>query len=65
MVSTTIVVVELTHTPGIEGDAGTRIVNELLSLIFMTDADSKQTNSNSKPTPEDGMQSDDPGIETP
>ena len=65
MLSSTIAVVELTHTGGLDAIATNRVVNELLKLILKTDGSGKESESNSKPTPEAEMQSDDPGIAAP
>ena len=65
MLSTTIAVVEPTHTRGLGAIATNRLVNELLKLILKTDGSGKESEAKTKPTPEAEMQSDDPGIETP
>ena len=47
MLSSTIAVVELTHTRGLDAIATNRLVNELLKLILKTDVSGKESESKS------------------
>ena len=51
MLYTTIAVVELTHSGGLDAIATNRVVHELLKLILKTDGSGKESEPKSKTTP--------------